>query len=45
MLKSVPMYELSVALPTLDGICRLAVDSRLPPKTALRIDFGQDNLL
>ncbi len=30
--KSVPVYELPVVLPTLDGVCQLAVDSRLPPQ-------------
>ncbi len=33
--KSVPINELPVTFPTLDGICRLAVDSRLPTKTAI----------
>ncbi len=44
--KSVPVFELPVVLPTLSGICQLAVDSRLPPKTVLPgIDFGKDNII
>ncbi len=31
--KSVPVFTLPVILPTLQGDCHLAVDSRLPPRT------------
>ncbi len=44
--KSVPVFEIPVELPTLTGVCLLAVDSRLPPRTALfGTDFGKSNLL
>ncbi len=44
--KSVPVFELPVALPTLNGVCQLAVDSRLPPRTVLLgLDFGRDNII
>lgn len=44
--KSVPVFELPVVLPTLDGVCQLAVDSRLPPKTVLLgSDFGKQNII
>ncbi len=40
------MYEVPVELPTIQGMCLLAVDSRLPPKTVLfGIDFGKDNFI
>ncbi len=43
---SAPVYEVPVVLPTLNGLCRLAVDSRLPAKTVLiGIDFGKENVL
>ena len=44
--KSVPVFELPVVLPTLNGVCQLAVDSRLPPRTVLLgLDFGRDNII
>ncbi len=44
--KSVPVFELHVSLPTLDGVCQLAVDSRLPPRTVLiGTDFGKSNII
>ncbi len=44
--KSVPVFEIPVELPTLTGVCLLAVDSRLPPRTALfGTEFGKSNLL
>ncbi len=43
---SVPVYEIPVELPTMQGMCQLAVDSRLPSKTVLvGIDFGKENLI
>ncbi len=45
-LKSVPVFSLPVRLPTLEGECCLAVDSRLPPKTVLLgLDFGKQNII
>ena len=42
--KSVPVFSLAVKLPTLEGKCLLAVDSRLPPRTVLLgLDFGSHN--
>ncbi len=44
--KSVPMFDLPVVLPTLQGNCLLAVDSRLPPRTVLLgLDFGKRELI
>ena len=38
---SVPVYQTSVQLPSINGICQLAADSRLPNKTVLiGTDFG-----
>ncbi len=43
---SIQVYEVPVELPTTQGMCLLAVDSRLPPKTVLfGIDFGKDNFI
>ncbi len=44
--KSVPVFSLPVRLPTLEGPCLVAVDSRLPPRTVLLgLDFGTDNIV
>ncbi len=44
--KSVPMFDLPVVLPTLQGNCLLAVDSRFPPRTVLLgLDFGKRNII
>ncbi len=44
--KSVPVFTLPVILPTLQGDCHLAVDSRLPPCTVLLgTDFGKQNII
>ena len=33
---SVPVYQMSVQLPSINGVCQLAADSRLPNKTINR---------
>ncbi len=41
---SVPVYQMSVELPSIKGVCQLAADDRLPNKTVLiGTDFGKDN--
>ncbi len=43
---SVPVYQMSVELPSIKGVCQLAADDRLPNKTVLiGTDFGKDNML
>ncbi len=44
--KSVPVFSLPVSMPTLEGDCLLAVDSRLPPQTVLLgFDFGRQHII
>ncbi len=41
---SVPVYQMSVELPSIKGVCQLAADDRLPNKTvSIGTDFGKDN--
>ncbi len=43
---SVPVYEMTVELPTMSGVCRLAVEPKLPMNTVLLgTDFGKENIL
>ncbi len=43
---SVPVYEMTVELPTMSGVCRLAVEPKLPMNTVLLgTDFGNENIL
>ncbi len=44
--KSVPVFSLPVSMPTLEGDCLLAVDSRLPPEIVLLgLDFGRQHII
>ncbi len=41
-----PVYQMSVELPSIKGVCQLAADDKLPNKTVLiGTDFGKDNML
>ncbi len=43
---SVLVYQMSVELPSIKGVCQLAADDRLPNKTVIiGTDFGKDNML
>ncbi len=45
-IKTVPVFAMSISVPTLEGECFLAMDSRLPPKTVLLgLDFGTENIV
>ncbi len=44
--KSVPVFSMPISLPTMQGGCLLAMDTRLPPQTVLLgLDFGLENIV
>ncbi len=44
--KSIPVFSMPISLPTMQGGCLLAMDTRLPPQTVLLgLDFGLENIV